>query len=111
MSSINGIYRHALSDTTLTLTEGDDRTGSFSGTLSRSGVDYPLAYGNFHFEHGSSTGVVAITFTTDMGQGIGQAWVMFSPDLDYARLRAMGTQASLVGEVELTAMEFVRQTP
>jgi hypothetical protein len=111
MSPINGIYHHASSDTTLTLTEGDDRTGSFSGTLSRSGIDYPLAYGNFHFKYGSSTGVIAITFSTHIVQGIGQAWVLFSPDQDYSRLRAMGTQAGLAGDIELTGLEFVRKNP
>ena len=37
MSTINGVYRHEPSDTTLTLVEGDDRTGSFTGTLDASG--------------------------------------------------------------------------
>ncbi|MFJ2281746.1 hypothetical protein ACIOUG_11430 [Pseudomonas sp. NPDC087803] len=111
MSTINGVYRHEPSDTTLTLVEGDDRTGSFSGTLSISGRDYPLAFGNFHFRHGFSTGPVAITFSTFMSDGMGQAWVLFSPDQSYARLRAMGSAADLSGEVALTGLEFVRQEP
>ncbi|WP_025111022.1 hypothetical protein [Pseudomonas sp. H1h] len=111
MSTINGVYRHEPSETTLTLTEGDDRTGSFTGTLSVSGIDYPLAFGNFHFRHGFSTGAVAIAFSTLMADGTGQAWVMFSPDQSYARLRAMGSAADLGGEVALTGLEFVRQAP
>jgi hypothetical protein len=111
MSTINGVYRHEPSDTTLTLADGDDRTGSFTGTLSVSGTDYPLAFGNFHFRHGFSTGTVAITFSMLMADGTGQAWVMFSPDQSYARLRAMGSAADLAGEIALTGLEFVRQAP
>jgi|UPI0002FCFFF6 hypothetical protein len=111
MSTINGVYRHEPSATTLTLTEGDDRTGSFTGTLSLSGIDHPLAFGNFHFKHGFSTGTIAITFSTQMTDGRRQAWVMFSADQTYARLRAMGSAADLSGDVALTGLEFVRQEP
>lgn len=109
MSTINGVYRHEPSNTTLTLVEGDDRTGSFTGTLSLPGIEYPIAFGNFHFRHGFSTGPVAISFNTLTADSSAQAWVMFSPDQSYARLRAMGSAADLTGEVELTGLEFVRQ--
>ncbi|WP_445180185.1 hypothetical protein [Pseudomonas sp. McL0111] len=111
MTAINGVYRHGPSDTTLTLTGGDERTGSFTGKLSLSGIDYPLAYGNFHFKHGFSTGAVTITFSTRMTDGNVQAWVLFSADQRFGRLRAMGTGADLPGSVALTALELVRQNP
>lgn len=109
MSTINGVYRHEPSDTTLTLVEGDDRTGSFTGTLSVSGTDYPIAFGNFHFRHGFSTGPVAISFNTLTADGTAQAWVMFSPDQAYTRLRALGSAADMMGNIGLNGLEFIRQ--
>jgi hypothetical protein len=109
MSAINGAYRHEPSDVTLVITEGDDRTGSFTGKLSLSGIDYPIAYGNFHFKHGFSNGVVAITFSTRVTDGRLQAWVLFSADQRYGRLRAMGSGADLAGSIAMTGLELVRQ--
>jgi hypothetical protein len=109
MSTINGVYRHEPSDTTLTLVEGDDRTGSFTGTLSLSGIEYPIAFGNFHFRHGFSTGPVAISFNTLTADGTAQAWVMFSPDQAYTRLRALGSAADMMGNIGLNGLEFIRQ--
>lgn len=109
MFTINGVYRHEPSDTTLTLVEGDDRSGSFTGTLSLSGIKYPIEFGNFHFRHGFSTGPVAISFNTLLDNGMAQAWVMFSPDQAYTRLRALGSAADMMGNIGLNGLEFIRQ--
>lgn len=109
MFTINGVYRHEPSDTTLTLVEGDDRSGSFTGTLSLSGIKYPIEFGNFHFRHGFSTGPVAISFNTQLDDGMVQAWVMFSPDQAYTRLRALGSAADMMGNIGLNGLEFIRQ--
>jgi hypothetical protein len=111
MSAINGVYRHESSNTTLTLEEGDDSHGTCSGTLSLAGIEYPLGFANYHFKHGLSSGPVAISFSVGFASGMAQAWVLFSADQRYTRLRAMGTDVANNGNVGLTAREFIRQTP
>ena len=56
MSSINGTYVNANAGAKLTITDGNDSNGTFSGQFSQGGVNYDVSYGHYHFQN--STGQI-----------------------------------------------------
>jgi hypothetical protein len=108
MSSINGTYVNANAGAKLTITDGNDSNGTFSGTFSQGGVNYDVSYGHYHFQN--STGQpTTITFVGLNGNSGFQAWALFSPDHNYAKVRAAGSRTNFDGEVVTLAGEFVKQ--
>jgi hypothetical protein len=108
MSSINGNYVNANAGAKLTITDGNDSNGTFSGKFSQNGVNYDIAYGHYHFQN--STGQPTVITFAALNEGSGyQAWTLFSPDHNYAKVRAVGARNNFDGDVAGLAGEFVKQ--
>jgi len=108
MSSINGNYVNANAGAKLTITDGNDSNGTFSGKFSQNGVNYDIAYGHYHFQN--STGQPTIITFTALNEGTGyQSWTLFSPDHNYSKVRAVGSRTNFDGDVVGLAGEFVKQ--
>ncbi|MFJ2479436.1 hypothetical protein ACIOWE_04090 [Pseudomonas sp. NPDC087598] len=108
MSSINGTYVNANAGAKLTITDGNDSNGTFSGAFSQGGVNYDVSYGHYHFQN--STGQPTIITFAALNEGTGyQSWTLFSPDHNYSKVRAVGSRTNFDGDVVGLAGEFVKQ--